>query len=374
MSATPIFSPGLDGIVAGKTGLSDVRSDVDKLIYRGYDASALGMEAEFEETAFMLLEGRLPNRGEITDLKEKVHAARPIEKPIADLIQALPEKMHCMDVLRTGVSATAGWDPDVNDNSKEANVRKALRLMAKIPTILGVRQASLEGRPVPEPRADLNHAGNLLLALTGRVPDEDEVAIMNCSLTLYAEHGYNASTFTARVCTSTLSDLHSSITGAIGTLKGPLHGGANEAAMEMLEEIGTVENAEPWIMDGLARKAKIMGFGHRVYKKNDSRAVTLRAIGRKWAEKRGDTRYADMADKVEEVMRREKNLFPNVDFPCAWIYRMLGLPIETYTPIFAAARVTGWSAHVIEQFENNRLIRPDQEYIGPHEVVYHPPA
>lgn len=369
----PHYSPGLEGIVAGRTSLSDVRSDVDKLIYRGYDASELGHRGEFEETAHLLLLGRLPSLAELDQFKRDLHTARSLEQPILNLIRALPDQMHPMDALRTALSATAGWDPDVEDNSREANIRKAIRLLAKAPLVLGALAAKSAKRAMPEARSDLNHAGNLLLQLTGKVPDSDDVAVMNLSLVLYAEHGYNASTFTARVCASTLSDLHSSITGAIGTLKGPLHGGANEAAMTMLEEVGEVDKAEPWVMDALRQKKKIMGFGHRVYKQCDSRAVSLREAGRKLAEKRGDTRFADIADAIEAVMKREKNLFPNVDFPCAWVYRLLGIPVPMYTPIFAASRISGWAAHVIEQFENNRLIRPDAEYIGPLGLEYEPP-
>lgn len=373
MTEAPIYKPGLEGVIAGESDICKVRADVDKLIYRGYDTSVLAQEAEFEETAYLLLEGRLPSRAEVAAFKKELNANRGIEGPIVDLIRALPRAMHPMDVLRTGVSACAGWDPDVTDNSRPANIRKAIRLTAKIPTLLGVRQAHLDGRDPSDPDSSLNHAGNLLLLLTGKRPDEDAVAIMDASLTLYAEHGFNASTFTARVCASTLSDLHSAVVGAIGTLKGPLHGGANEAAMEMLEEIGDPAKAEEWVMAALARKAKIMGFGHRVYRTCDSRSVTLKALGRKLAEKRGETLYSDIAEVVEQVMKREKKLFTNVDFPCAWVYKMLGLPVDVYTPIFAAARVTGWAAHVIEQHENNRLIRPSENYTGPLEMEYKRP-
>jgi 2-methylcitrate synthase/citrate synthase II len=367
------YKPGLEGVTAGKSAICKVRADVDKLIYRGYDTSELARDAQFEETAYLLLFGALPNKKEVQSFKTEIDSSRAIQQPVVDLIRAFPESMHPMDVLRTGVSALAAWDPDVNDNSHDANVRKGTRLLAKIPTILGVRQAHLDGRSPADPKPELSFAGNLLLLLTGKVPDAHETAIMNCSLTLYAEHGFNASTFAARVCASTLSDMHSAICAAIGTLKGPLHGGANEAAMEMLEEIGDIEKAEDWVMDALAKKKKIMGFGHRVYRTCDSRAVTLREEGRKLAEKRGDTRYADMADLVEKVMKREKNLFPNVDFPCAWVYKLLGLPVATYTPIFAAARISGWAAHVIEQQDDNRLIRPAEDYTGPLEADYRPP-
>jgi len=373
MSEKPAYKPGLEGIVAGESAICKVRADVDKLIYRGYDTSVLALEAEFEETAHLLIEGRLPLKVELSGFHEEINKNRPIEPPVIDLIRALPDSMHPMDVLRCGVSACAGWDPDVGDNSHEANVRKAIRLTAKIPTILGIRQAHLEGREPVDPDPSLNHAGNLLLLLTGKKPDEDAAKIMNTSLTLYAEHGFNASTFTARVCASTLSDLHSAITGAIGTLKGPLHGGANEAAMAMLEEIGDPAKAEAWVMDALSKKKKIMGFGHRVYRTCDSRSVTLKAEGLKLAQKRGDTLYSDIAEVVERTMKREKKLFTNVDFPCAWVYKLLGLPVDTYTPIFAAARVTGWSAHVIEQHNNNRFIRPSEDYTGPMEMEYKKP-
>ncbi|MCB9768635.1 MAG: citrate synthase [Candidatus Omnitrophica bacterium] len=373
MTDKPNYQPGLEGIIAGESAICKVRADVDKLIYRGYDTSVLALEAEFEETAHLLIEGRLPNKVELSAFKKELNTHRIIEKPTIELIRALPNTMHPMDVLRCGVSACAGWDPDVGDNSHDANVRKAIRLTSKIPVILGVRQAHLEKRNPVYPDPTLNHAGNLLWLLNGKKPDEDAIRIMNTSLTLYAEHGFNASTFTARVCASTLSDLHSAITGAIGTLKGPLHGGANEAAMAMLEVIGDASKAEAWVMEALAQKKKIMGFGHRVYRTCDSRSVTLKAEGLKLAQKRGDTKYSEIAEVVEQTMKREKNLFTNVDFPCAWVYKLLGLPVDTYTPIFAAARVTGWSAHVIEQHDNNRLIRPSEDYTGPMEMEYKKP-
>ena len=374
MSSQPPINPGLEGVIAGKTAICKVRADIDKLIYRGYDSSELAVNAAFEETAHLLIVGHLPNRSELDQFKSALHTERAIEAPIIDLIRAIPPAMHPMDVLRTSVSACAAWDPDVGDNSHEANVRKAIRLLAKIPAILGARQAHRDGRDPLEASPERSHAANLLAALTGKIPDDEEASILNASLTLYAEHGFNASTFAARVCASTLSDMHSCITAAIGTLKGPLHGGANEAAMEMLEKIGTLEKAERWVLAALARKEKIMGFGHRVYRRWDSRAVTLRALGRKLAIKRKQTRWADIADEVEMVMKREKNLFPNVDFPCAWVYRLLELPVNTYTPIFAAARVAGWAAHVIEQHDDNRLIRPLEDYTGPLEAAYQPPT
>ena len=374
MCAELNYSPGLEGVIAGPSAICRVRPDADVLIYRGYDCAELALNAEFEETAHLLIYGHLPSQAELAAFREAINSEREIPREIVGIVQALPKEMHPMDVLRTGVSACAGWDPDVEDNSHDANVRKAIRLMAKIPTILGVWQAKLDGRQPVAPNPNLSHAGNVLLLLCGEEPDEEATAIMNCSLTLYAEHGFNASTFTARVCASTLSDMHSTIAGAIGSLKGPLHGGANEAAMAMLEEIGEIENAEPWVMNRLATKQKIMGFGHRVYKKCDGRAVVLRAEGRKLAEKQGDMKFADMADVVESVLKREKKLFPNVDFPCAWVYRLLGLSVEMYTPIFAASRITGWAAHVIEQHDANRLIRPKCEYTGPLEVKYEAPA
>jgi citrate synthase len=270
-----------------------------------------------------------------------------------------------MDVLRSCVSLLAHFDPQAQDLSHEANVEKAIRLTAKMPTIITAAYRIFNGQEPIQPSPELGHAANFFYMLKGEKPSELVGRILDATFILYAEHGFNASTFCARVTSSTLSDMHSAITAAIGTLKGSLHGGANEEAMKMLQEIGTVENAEPWIMDALARKHKIMGFGHRVYKKGDTRAPLLKQMGEELSRELNDTKWHQMASKVEEVMLREKNIFPNVDFPTSYIYYLMGLPIPLYTPMFAASRIAGWAAHVIEQLDNNRLIRPKSIYEGP---------
>jgi citrate synthase len=277
-----------------------------------------------------------------------------------------------MDHLKAAVALIGMHDPEVEDNSHQANVRKAIRLTAKFPTLITAAYRYSIGKEPIAPDNSLTHAENFLYMLTGEKPDPFYAKIIDISLICYAEHGFNASTFSARVTASTLSDLHSAIVSAIGTLKGPLHGGANEEAMKMLLEIGTPENAEAWVKDALATKKKIMGFGHREYKSGDPRATILTEHGRELSDRLGDTKWGRMAAIVEEAMLREKGLKPNVDFPTSYIYYMMNLPIPIYTPIFAIARITGWSANVIEQLDNNRLFRPKAEYEGPRHKAYIP--
>lgn len=365
MEATQTYSPGLEGVIAGISQISQVNPDLDSLIYRGYDIRDLAKSAKYEEVAYLLLHDDLPNKAQLDAFQQKINSQRELPKAVLDTIRALPKDSNYMDVLRTCVSMLAHFDSQAQDLSHEANVEKAIRLIAKIPTIITAAYRIFNGQEPVAPDATLSHAQNFIYMLRNEKPDDYTTKVFDTTMILYAEHGFNASTFSARVTCSTLADLHSGITAAIGTLKGPLHGGANEEAMYMLQEIGTVENAEPWIMDALASKKKIMGFGHRVYKKGDTRAPILKVMGEELSRKLGDMKWHLMADKVEEVMLREKNIFPNVDFPTAYIYYMMGLPIPLYTPLFAASRVAGWSAHVIEQLDNNRLIRPKSEYQGP---------
>jgi citrate synthase len=277
-----------------------------------------------------------------------------------------------MDVLRTGVSALAHFDPQLDDDGVEANRAKAIRMLARIPVLIGARHRGAHGLPLVTPNPELSFSGNLLYLITGKEPSPAHEQAMDVSLTLYAEHEFNASTFTARVVTSTMSDIYSAITAAIGSLKGPLHGGANERVIEVLGEVPSPQVAEEWVRDALAKKRRIMGFGHRVYKDGDPRAVILREYCQKLAEESGSTELEQIADTIESHVRREKGLPPNLDWPSARLYHYMGLPVELYTPLFVASRVVGWAAHVIEQAENNRLIRPRSNYTGPKERQFAP--
>lgn len=369
---TEAYSPGLEGVIAGITHVSNVDPDRQSLMYRGYDIRDLAENSTFEEVAFLLIRGDLPTARELEEFKATLLKERTIPAQVTEALKQLPKTAHPMDLLRTGVALLALHDPEVTDNSREANILKAVRLTAKFPTLIATSHRFQEGKEPLAPDADLTHAENFLYMLNGQKPDPFAARIMDVSLIAYAEHGFNASTFSARVTASTLSDLHSSIVSAIGTLKGPLHGGANEEAMKMLLEVGTPENAETWIKDALASKKKVMGFGHREYKSGDPRAAILREYGRELGERLGQPQWHQMAQTIEDVMLRDKGLHANVDFPTAYIYYMMGLPIPIYTPIFAVARITGWSANVIEQLENNRLFRPKAEYEGPRHRDYTP--
>lgn len=359
--AEEIYSPGLEGIVAGETKVSTIEGG---LRYRGYSIEDLGAHAAFEEVAYLILYGELPKPAELAEFRKRLGAGAHVPEEIISALRSIPPSASLMDVMRSGCSLLAHWDPDVNDNGHDANLRKAERLIAQLPVILAARQRLVAGKePVP-PDPNRGLAENLLWMLNRREPNPRWAKALDVSLILYAEHEYNASTFTAHVIASTLSDLHSAITGAIGALKGPLHGGANERALEVLLEVGTADKAEAWIKKALAEKRRIMGFGHRVYKTGDPRADYLKPLCEEIAKETGHEDMERMADIIEGIVRTEKKLPPNVDWPSARLYHYMGLPIETYTPLFVVSRVTGWSAHVMEQLENNRLIRPDARYVG----------
>jgi len=364
--AHPEYSPGLQGIIAGITKISNIDVDRSVLTYRGYDVHVLADKAAFEEAAYLVLNGELPSKPQLESFDKTLKAEREIPKGVYDVLRLLPKDSHPMDMLKVGISTITMYDPELDDNSHEANIRKAYRLLAKTATLVanGYRIVYEGKDPIP-PDNSLNHAANFLYMLKGEKPSDEMAKAMNASFILYLEHTFNASTFTARVIVATTSDLYSGTVGAIGALKGNLHGGANEAAMAMLLEIGSLENVKPYIQNALANKAKIMGFGHREYRKSDSRAPIMKEMGRKMSEARGDMKWYDIADAVEKEMWDAKELFPNIDFPSAWVYYEMGLPIPLYTPIFAVARTAGWSAHMIEQLDNNRLIRPSCIYDGP---------
>jgi len=361
LSTEEIYSPGLEGVVAGETAISTLAGG---LHYRGYSIEELANHAEFEEVAWLLLRGDLPKPAELAAFRERLAVGSAVPREIFAFLKSVPKDASPMDVLRTGTSALAHWDPDVADNSPEANFRKAERLLAQTSVLIGAFQRIREGHEPLLPSASRSLAGNLMYMLTGKEPTPRMTKAMDVSLILYAEHEFNASTFTARVVCSTLSDLHSSIVAAIGALKGPLHGGANERVLEVLESVGSAEKADAWVRDMLARKQKIMGFGHRVYKTGDPRATYLKTLCGELAVETGHTDMEKMADIIEGVVTREKKLPPNLDWPSARLYHYMGLKVDLFTPLFVASRVVGWSAHVLEQLSANRLIRPRSRYNG----------
>jgi len=361
-SASEVYSPGLEGVVAGETAISTVTGG---LRYRGYPVTELAEKASFDEVAHLLLHGELPTTVQLADFQRRLAAARQLPEALRHLLRAIPPATIPMDALRTSVSILAHYDPEVGDNSHAANLRKAERLLAQIPLAIAAFYRFSKGHAEIVPRADLPTGANFLFLLSGTEPKLDVARAFDVSLILYAEHEFNASTFTARVVCSTQSDLHSSIVAAIGALKGPLHGGANEKVMDLVRAAGGPGTAEKWIRDALARKERVMGFGHRVYKTGDVRAGILKKYAQKMAVATGQTKWEETAAIIERVLAEEKNLFPNLDWPAGRLYHALGLEVPLYTPIFVMSRVTGWSAHVIEQLDNNRLIRPRARYTGP---------
>jgi len=367
-----VAKAGLEGIVAAQSRISDVNGDEGTLTYSGYDIHDLAEHSTFEEVVYLLWNGELPTRAALEELKHQLNAETGLPAGILDLINAIPKTASPMDMLRTVVSALALYDPDGADMSPEANQRKAIRLTAKFPTIVTTFQRVRNGEKPVEPRKDLSIAGNFLFTLRAEAPDEVSTRTMDVALILHADHELNASTFAARVTAATLSDMYSAIVSAIGTLKGPLHGGANEGVIKNLLEIGSVDKVEPWLKQAFSEKRKIMGFGHRVYHTEDPRATHLREMSRQLGERTGEKKWYEMSRKMEEVMMREKHLNPNVDFYSATTYYALGIPTDLFTPIFACSRISGWTAHVLEQYKNNRLIRPRAEYVGPRGLKYVP--
>jgi citrate synthase len=357
-----VYSPGLENVIAGETAISTITGG---LRYRGYPVTELAEYATFEEVAFLLLHGELPSARQLADFRKRISTASTLPGPLRELLKALPSEAPPMDVLRTSVSVLSHFDPETQDRSRTANLRKAERLVAQIPLAVAERfRLSKHLAPVP-PRDDLSHAANFLHMLHGKEPSAEAARALDVSLILYAEHEFNASTFTARVVASTESDLHSAIVAAIGALKGRLHGGANERVMDFLTASGGPASAETWLREALARKERIMGFGHRVYKTGDVRAGILKKYAQSAAAAAGLTKWEETAEVFERILAAEKNLHPNLDWPAGRLYHALGLEKLLYTPIFVMARVTGWSAHVIEQSEHNRLIRPRGRYTGP---------
>jgi citrate synthase len=363
---------GLEGAVAAQSALSFIDGQAGRLIYRGYDIHDLATHSSFEEVAYLMWNGRLPTPAELAELKQSLAANRPLPDGLMAILKNFPHDATPMAVLRTAVSASSLFDPAADDNSLEANRRKAIRLTAQLPTIVAAYARLRQGQePVP-PRDDLGQAANSLYMQTGEVPDPDNARALDVYYILLADHEMNASTFAARVTVGTLSDMTSAITSAIGTLKGPLHGGANQAAMEMMLEIGGLDKVEGHIRQALAEKKRIMGFGHRVYKTEDPRTTVLRRLSKRLCENVGASRWYEMSQRIEDLMIQEKGINANVDFYSASVLYVLGIPPDLFTPVFACSRIVGWTAHVLEQLADNRLIRPRAEYLGATDLKYVP--
>ncbi|GIV97210.1 MAG: citrate synthase [Herpetosiphonaceae bacterium] len=368
-----VTAKGLEGVTAGSTALSLIEGQVGRLSYRGYDINDLANNASFEEVCYLLWFGDLPTRSQLVDLGNQLRSYRELPGAILDLLRLFPHEATPMDVLRTAVSALSMFDPDAGDGSREANIRRAMRLTAQFPTIVAAFDRIRNRKEPLAPNPALGHAANFLYMLTGEEPAEKSAHILDIALVLHADHGFNASTFAARVAAGTLADMYSAITAAIGTLKGPLHGGANEQVMRTLLSLGAVDKVRPFVEESLTSKRKIMGFGHRVYKADDPRAIMLRELSRNLAESTGNRKWFEMSERMRETMEELKpNLPVNVDFYSASVYYTLGIPVDLFTPVFAISRVSGWTAHVLEQYADNRLIRPDADYIGPRNRDFKP--
>ncbi len=358
---------GLDGVVVDESKVSKVMPEINSLVYRGYKVQDLAENCTFEEVAYLLWHDDLPSKNQLAAFTEKERGQRDLSDSLKKSIALYPKSAHPMDTVRSGVSYLGMEETEMWKSDHETNLRKSISLLSKIPTVVANDYRCRKGKsPIP-PRKDLSISENFFHMCFGEVPAKEVVRAFDVSLILYAEHGFNASTFTARVITSSKADLHSAVTGAIGSLKGPLHGGANEQVMHVLKEIGDPAKAKAWITDAIATKKTIMGFGHRVYKSGDSRVPTMKKYAVKMAEVKGDMRWTKISDVLEAEMVAQKNIHPNLDFPAGPAYYLMGFDIDMFTPIFVIARITGWCAHIMEQAEANRLIRPLCDYTGSKE-------
>jgi citrate synthase len=372
--STPAKSPsgGLEGVVAAKSEICFIDGSAGRLVYRGYEIGDLVEHADFEEVAFLLWDGKLPNRRELEQLRKDLTAAAALPAHVTDILKALPKDTQPMDALRTAASALAAEDPDLRSNEPDANRRKSIRLTAQFPAIVTMFHRLRNGQQPVAPDKSLSLAANFLYMLNGTKPHDTLVRVMDAALVLHAEHGMNASTFTARVTAATLADMHAAVTAALAALKGPLHGGANQDVMELLLECKDADDAEKKVRDMLSNKQKVPGFGHRVYKTFDPRATFLRKMSKQLGEAANNTKWYEMSERLIPVAKEMKNLNPNVDFFSASAYYTMGIPLDLFTPIFAIARVAGWCAHVMEQHRNNRIIRPTDDYVGPFGLTVQP--
>ena len=355
---------GLLGIVVDETEISKVMPEINSLTYRGYAAQDLCARCDFEEVAYLILNKELPNKKQLKEFKKELSKEITLSKNLLSILKKIPKKSHPMDVARTAVSVMGLEDKETKDNSPKANLRKAIRILAKTPTALAAFYRLRKGKKIIAPKKNLSFSENFFHMCFGKVPNKEIVKAFDVSLILYAEHSFNVSTFTARTITSSLSDIHGAITGAIASLKGPLHGGANEEVMHMMKKIKKPENALKWITKALKNKDVVMGFGHRVYKSGDSRVPTMREYFKRVAIIKKDKTFEKIYDIVEKVMIKEKNIYPNVDYPTGPTYHLMGFDTDFFTPIFVISRITGWSAHIMEQHAANKLIRPLASYKG----------
>lgn len=369
---TEEFKAGLEGVVAGQSQICDIDGKKGELIYCGYNIHDLAENATFEEVVHLLWHLRLPTRQELQELTLDLEENSEIPHEIMDFLQRVAPRLSAMGMLRTFVSMLAHFDPEAGDRSRSANENKALRIVAKIPTLVAAFDRFRKGNHLVPPKKSQNLAGRFLYQLTGKDPLPEAAKAMDVALVLHAEHSFNASTFAARVCAATLSDIYSSVTAAIATLKGPLHGGANEEVIKMLRQIGHVSRVKEFIEAELADRKKIFGFGHRVYKTMDPRAVHLMKMAEQLGRASGRLKWFEISVEIQKVMKELKGLDPNVDFYSASLYETLGIPSDLFTSIFAMSRASGWTAHILEQYKNNRLIRPDCEYTGPRNLKYVP--
>jgi citrate synthase len=361
-----IVAKGLEGIIANSTALSDVLGEEGTLIYAGYNINELAGKVSYEEVVYLLWHGGLPNRKQLEGLQHQLRSQRELPKGVIDFIMGAPKDANPMDVIRTGVSMLGLYDKvPTGDIDGEKNRHRAASITAKISVIAAYFHRARLGKDLPPVRTDLGEAAHFLYLLNGEVPTPEAAKTLDVGYVLHADHGMNASTFSARVTIATLSDIYSAITSAIGTLKGPLHGGANEGVIHMLQEIGDESKVDAWVEDALANKKKIMGIGHRVYKTLDPRAPHLRSMAIQLCEQLGEGKWIRMSERIAALMREKKGLHANVDFYSATVYYSLGLPTDMFTPVFAIARTSGWTAHILEQLANNRLYRPLSEYVGP---------
>ena len=367
-----VAEKGLREIVAAQTRLSDIDGQAGRLWYVGYDIADLAPNSSFEEVVYLLHNLRLPTQGELDEFSAFLVEEREVSRFLRRLMPTLAQQTSPMSMLRTSVSAASAYDPDGWDEGAEAQYRKAMRLIAKTPTLIAMYHRMRTDQEVVPPNPKLPHAANFLEMLLGEEPDPDDAEAFDTTMILYADHTMNASTFTARIIASTLSDMFSAITGAIAALKGPLHGGANEESMKSLEEVGDPAGAPEYVRNKLERHQKVMGFGHAVYKTMDPRARILKGLSREVGERHGDTRWFEIGEALETAVFEQRGLYPNVDFYAASVYHSIGIPTDLMTPIFAMGRMVGWTAHVREQYADNKVIRPGSEYIGPRDQTWIP--